>query len=129
MRRDRLRINRAEGLREIKNDLRQMLREHRTQALLELERVAYDIEQGAIARVPVDTHALQRSIQVTVSHSSRYPGVIATAEAHNIHTGYDYAFIQEVNEEYNHPNGGQAHYLEEPFREAVDEFYQRMGWS
>lgn len=128
-RRDRLKINQAVGLREIKTDLRQVLREHRTLALLELERTAYDIEQGAIARVPVDTHRLQRSIQVTVSRSSRYPGIIATAEAHNVRTGYDYALIQEVNEEYEHPNGGQAHYLEEPYREAVEEFFQRMGWS
>lgn len=129
MRRDRLKINRAIGLREIKEDLRQMLREHKTLALQDLESVADQIYEGAQARVPVASGELQASIQVAVSRSSRYPGIIATAEAHNPRTGYDYALIQEVNEEYEHPNGGQAHYLEEPFREAVDEFYERRGWK
>ena len=140
MRRDRLKINRAIGLREIKEDLRYMLKQHRTRALAELEDVADKIYNEAYAKVPVsiETYAskmsghesgqLQDSIQVDVSRSPRYPGIIATAEAHNERTGYDYALIQEVNEEYVHPNGGQAHYLEEPFRNAVTEFYIRMGW-
>lgn len=128
MRKDRLRINRVIGLREIKNDLRQMLKEHRTLALRELEETADYIWQEAYARVPVRTGELQDSIQVDISRSPRYPGIIATAEAHNTKTGYDYARIQEENEEYEHPNGGQAHYLEEPFREGVEDFYRRMGW-
>jgi hypothetical protein len=106
-----------------------MLKEHHTLALSELQDVAQQIYEEAQAKVPVDTGQLQASIQVTVSRSSRYPGIIATAEAHNVRTGYDYAFIQEVNEDYKHPNGGQAHYLEEPFEQAVDEFYTRMGWK
>lgn len=141
MRRDRLKINRAIGLREIKEDLRAMLREHRTLALTQLEDAADKIYVEAYAKVPVsvETYAtrkagiepgqLRDSIQVDVSRSSRYPGIIVTAEAHNINTGYDYALIQEVNEEYYHPNGGQAHFLEDPFRAAVDEFYRRMGWK
>lgn len=141
MRRDRLKINRAIGLREIKDDLRQMLRQHRTLALKELEITADRIYVEAYAKVPVleDTYAnrkkglisgqLQDSIQVDISRNPRYPGIIATAEAHNPNTGYDYALIQEVNEDYYHPGGGQAHYLEEPFRDAVTEFYIRMGWK
>lgn len=129
MSRRALKINRAIGLREIKEDLRQMLREHKTLAIVQLEEVANDIYAGAHSKVPVASGELQDSIQVRISRSPRYPGIIATAEAHNPRTGYDYAFIQEVNEDYQHPNGGQAHYLEEPFREAVEEFYKRMGWS
>lgn len=125
----RLKINRVVGLREVKNDLRRMLREHRTLALNELEGIASEIYAEAFAKVPVASGELQDSISVTVSRSPRYPGIIVTAEAHNPRTNYDYAFIQEVNEEYQHPNGGQAHYLEEPFRNAVDEFYKRMGWK
>ena len=140
MRRDRLKINRAIGLRDIKDDLRQMLREHRTLALAQLDIVADQIYVEAYAKVPVseETYAskhagivpgqLQDSIQVDVSRSPRYPGIVATAEALNVRTGYDYALIQEVNEAYHHSEGRQAHYLEEPFRKAVDEFYKRMGW-
>lgn len=128
MRRDRLKINRAVGLKEIKEDLRQMLREHRTLAYKVLDEITNQLYIDAFSKVPVDSGELQDSIQVDVSRNPRYPGIIVSAEAHNFYTGYDYALIQEVNEEYNHPNGGQAHYLEEPFRDAVEEFYKRMGW-
>ena len=141
MRRVRLKINRATGLREIKNDLRQMLKEPHTLALSQLEIAANQMYVESFALVPVseETYAtrhagitpgqLQDSIQVDVSRNPRYPGIIATAEAHNVKTGYDYALIQEVNEEYHHSEGRQAHYLEEPFRKAVDDFYRKMGWK
>lgn len=128
MRRDRLKINNVIGLREIKADLRAMLREHHTLAAAELEKAADQIYQEAFSLVPVDTGELQDSIQVDVSRNPRYPGILVTAEAHNPRTGYDYAYIQEVNDFYEHPNGGQAHFLEEPYRKAVNEFFERMGW-
>lgn len=129
MRRDRLKINQAKGLREIKEDLRQALKDHHKRLSEELEQAADYIYSGAFERVPVRTGELQDSIQVDVSYSPRYPGIIATATAKNVKTGYDYALIQEVNEAYRHDNGGQAHYLEEPFREAVEKFYEEMGWK
>lgn len=127
MRPDRLKINKAIGLKQIKEDLRNMLKTHHTMALQALEETADYIYQEAFAKVPVKTGELQDSIWVDISRSPRYPGIIATAEAHNSKTGYDYAFIQEVNEDYHH-DVGQAHYLEEPFREAVDAFFKKMGW-
>ena len=129
MRRDRLKINRAVGLKEIKDDLRQQLKEHHKRTSQELEDAADYIYSKAISLVPVDTGELQDSIQVDISLSPRYPGIIAIATAKNIYTGYDYALIQEVNEDYNHPHGGQAHYIEQPFREAVEKFYKEMGWK
>ena len=127
MRRSRLKINRAEGLKEIKEDLRQQLKMHRSLMVDAMESVADSIYEKAFARVPVKTGELQDSIYVDVSRSPRYPGVIATASAINPKTGYDYALIQEVNEDYHHEIG-QAHYLESSFREAVDEFYRKEGW-
>ena len=129
MRRDRLKINKAVGLKEIKEDLRRELKEHHKRTNEALENAADYIYSESTARVPVLTGELQDSIQVDVSLSPRYPGIIATATALNPKTGYDYALIQEVNEDYEHVNGGQAHYLEEPFREAVEEFYEEMGWK
>lgn len=129
MRRSRLVINRAEGLREIKEDLRQALKDHHKRVNEELENAADYIYTEAFDRVPVLTGELQDSIRVDISMSPRYPGIIATATAKNVKTGYDYALIQEVNEDYEHPQGGQAHYLEEPFREAVEQFYEEMGWK
>lgn len=129
MRRDRLKINQAIGLKEIKEDLRQQLRDHHKRTTQELEDAADYIYSTSTALVPIDTGELQDSIQVDISMSPRYPGIIATASARNIYTGYDYAFIQEVNEDYKHLSGGQAHYLEQPFREAVEKFYKEMGWK
>lgn len=129
MRRDRLKINRATGLREIKEDLRAQLREHHTLAARTMQLGADYIYTRSRAIVPLETGALRDSILVTVSRNPRYPGIIATAEAHNPRTGYDYAMIQEVNEEYKHDEGRQAHYLEEPFRDAVEIMYERLGWT
>ena len=129
MRRDRLKINQAIGLKEIKEDLRQQLRDHHKRTNQELEQAADYIYTEAFAKVPLRTGELQDSIFVDISLSPRYPGIIATATALNPKTGYDYAFIQEVNEQYNHDEGRQAHYLEQPFREAVETFYKEMGWK
>lgn len=129
MRRDRLKINQSTGLREIRQDLRNMLKEHRTLALHELQNTAEDMYVESIAKVPVETGRLMDSIEITVSKSPRYPGIVATATARNPRTDYDYAFLQEVNTDYRHPNGGQAHFLEEPFRKEVQKFFERMGWQ
>lgn len=129
MRRDRLRINKARGLKEVKEDLRQMLRDHHVRSNAALTRTADYIWGTAESLVPVKSGELRSSIEVTVSYSPRYPGIIATATARNPKTGYDYAWIQEVDEYYKHPNGGQAHYLEQSFRQGVKYFYKEMGWS
>lgn len=129
MRRDRLKINKATGLKEIKEDLRATLREQRTLALKQLEVAADELYTESRDIVPVDTGRLRDSIIVDVSRSPRYPGIIATAEAHNPRTGYDYALIQEVNEAYRHDPGQQAHYLEQPFRKVVEKFFKEMDWK
>lgn len=126
---DRLSINRYDiGLKAIKEDLRSMLRTHHTLAADDLQEVATRIYDKATALVPVESGELQASIFVDVSYSPRYPGLIVGASAINPRTGYDYALIQEVNEEYKHVNGGQAHFLEQPFREEVEKFFRRKGW-
>lgn len=129
MRRDRLKINKVIGLKEIKEDLRQQLKSHHKRTNQALENAADYIYSESTSLVPIDTGELQDSIQVDTSLSPRYPGIIAIASARNIYTNYDYAFIQEVNEEYLHTAGRQAHYLEQPFREAVEQFYKEMGWK
>lgn len=129
MRRDRLRINKATGLKQIKEDLRATLKEHHLRKHAALEDAADYIYIKSTEIVPLETGELQDSIQVDVSYSPRYPGIIVTATALNPKTGYDYAYIQEVEETYHHAPGRQAHYLEEPFREAVQRFYKEMGWK
>lgn len=66
----------------------------------DLQDLAEDIESNAKLLVPLDTGALRDSIMVRVSRSNRWPGIIAHASATMY--GYDYALIQEENEEYSH---------------------------
>lgn len=71
--------------------------------------------------VPLLTGKLQKSINVRVSRSNRYPGLMANASAKS--KGFDYALIQEENEEFSHEGVRQAHYLSEPFYKIIDEFF------
>lgn len=126
IRRDRFRINWSEGLSELKDDLRQMLRERHTLGGQALEIAADDLYQNAIMLVPLHGGLLADSIDVSVSRSGRYPGIIATASAWNRKGTFDYALIQHENEDYEHLPGRQAHYLSEPFEEAVKQYTEMM---
>ena len=110
MRRDRLMINKVVGIRQIREELRNVLKQERTLALEVLEDVADEVYAEAQALVPYYTWNLQSSIQVDVSHSPRYPGLLISASAINTRTGFDYAIMQEVREDYKHMPGRQAHY-------------------
>lgn len=91
--------------------------------LEDLETMADQIVEDAKALVPVDTGKLKASIQARVSKSPRYPGLIVSASAKK--KGFDYALIQEENEEFSHAIG-QAHYLSQPFYNALDNYYFRF---
>lgn len=43
--------------------------------------------------------------------------------------GYDYAIIQHENLNFNHPRGGQAKYLEQPFKEETDRMIEIIATS
>ena len=90
--------------------------------LEDLEAAADWIQEDAQAIVPVDKGRLRDSINVRVSRSARYPGIIASASAKS-NRGFDYALIQEENENFSHEEPGQAHYLSQPFYQILDDFY------
>ena len=92
-----------------------------TQILLE---EAPRIEETAKVRTPEKTGKLKESVKVRVSRDKRRPGLYAQASAFN--RGYDYALIQHENLSYNHPNGGQAKFLESAFVEGVERIERRI---
>ena len=92
-----------------------------TQILLE---EAPRIEETAKVRTPEKTGKLKESVKVRVSRDKRRPGLYAQASARN--RGYDYALIQHENLSYNHPNGGQAKFLESAFVEGVERIERRI---
>lgn len=90
----------------------------------DLEEIAEGIVYDAKAIAPVLTGKLRDSISARVSRSNRYPGLIvsATAKAKYVRS-FDYALIQEENEEFSHEPPGQAHFLSEPFFAWLDDYY------
>lgn len=102
----------------VREDLKEIMKEHYDM----LEQTAEDIQGDAEMLVPKDTGELAASIEVRVSKSPRYPGIIAHASAKD--KGFDYAVVQEENEEFSHEDDESAHYLGGPFALHVSEFYE-----
>lgn len=100
----------------VKKDYKEIWKYH----LEDLEKLADEIVEEAITLVPVDTGKLRDSIQARVSKSPRWPGIIVSASAK--YRGFDYALIQEENEDFSH-EVGQAHYLSEAFFVSIDNWY------
>lgn len=106
----------------VKKDFKELWKNH----LDELETMAEWIEADAKELVPVGkTGKLRDSITCRVSRSNRYPGLIASASARG-KTSFDYALIQEENDEFAHEIG-QAHYLGDAFYSVLEYFYGEHG--
>ena len=83
------------------------------------------IEAEAKLETPVDTGDLRNSVRAEVTRKARTRSSL-TLSASSVHNGYDYAKIQHDNESYNHPRGGKAHYLRDPFVRGVERIESRM---
>lgn len=101
----------------VKADYKTIWKEH----IDDLEAIADWIVDDAMELVPLNKGKLQASIHARVSKSPRYPGLIVSASAKK--KGFDYALIQEENEEFSHEGVRQAHYLSEPFYNLLDQYY------
>lgn len=112
------------GLYEASKHLTKFLRTVETVPTNILLEEAPRIEETAKIRTPEKTGKLKGSVKVRVSRDKRRPGLYAQASARN--RGYDYALIQHENLSYNHPNGGQAKFLESAFVEGVERIERRI---
>ena len=112
------------GLSEASKHLTKFLRTVETVPTQILLEEAPRIEETAKVRTPEKTGKLKESVKVRVSRDKRRPGLYAQASAFN--RGYDYALIQQENLSYNHPNGGQAKFLESAVVEGVERIERRI---
>ena len=112
------------GLSEASKHLTKFLRTVETVPTNILLEEAPRIEETAKIRTPEKTGKLKESVKVRVSRDKRRLGLYAQASAFN--RGYDYALIQHENLSYNHPNGGQAKFLESAFVEGVERIERRI---
>lgn len=92
------------------------------QVLEEESRVLYG---QILAEVPVSTGKLEESVSVSVSsnRSGDVVGLTATASALSPR-GYNYAGIQHENEFFEHTKG-KAHYISDPFNDAIKRIKQK----
>ena len=120
-------------VRQLEDMVRAQYKDIWRQHIEELEEIAEYIEEDAHTLVPIDTGKLNASINVYVTKSRRYPGIIASAYANsggkpgpNGYKGYDYALIQEENEDYSHEDDRSAHYLGGPFAKHISELFESI---
>lgn len=84
-----------------------------------VEDVALDLQNKAVSLAPIDTGDLRRSGYTTFEQTA--DGYIG-----EIGFGTDYALAQHENLEYRHPRGGQAKYLEQPFKENLSRYVRHI---
>ena len=115
---------RVEGLKQARDKLGRFARGVDEKPLRILLEEAPRIEAEAKLETPVESGDLRNSVTVSVSQSGRKASL--TASALSIHRGYDYSNIQHENETFNHPNGGKAHFIRDPFNRGVERIKRRI---
>ena len=109
-------IIKIEGLDELQKILKKMPKEAEKAAMFQLEKVGVDLQSKAQLLAPVDMGDLRGSAFTEVI------GMEATV-------GFTepYALRQHEEVGYRHPKGGQAKYLEEPFKENLSQYVDSIG--
>lgn len=111
---------RIDGDEELSKLLQNLPDEAKDAAKAELKRVTTDLKSNAVELAPVDQGDLRGSAFDEVGESGgSLEGVVA----------FDTPYATRQHEElsYNHPKGGQAKYLEQPFKQNVAKYIKRIG--
>lgn len=87
------------------------------------EEVARIVAEARL-EVPVDSGDLRDSIKGEVTGSPLHKTMQITASS--VHRGYDYAGKQHDDLSLNHPNGGKAYFISDPFFRGVDRVSERL---
>lgn len=88
----------------------------RQAAISALRVCAADLQGKSAQQAPIDTGDLRANCSVSPLHQ-------ADSQV-SLTVGYDlpYAIVQHEHLEFNHPKGGKAKYLEDPFRENAGKY-------
>lgn len=117
-------IANLEGIVDAKNDLEDYLAWVGKNLDKEVDKLAENIYISALKIVPYDEGRLSAGIYSRRSRSKRKRGIVVGAKA--MHKGYNYAVIQHENEEYFHDYPREAKFIEKPFDDELEKFYERM---
>lgn len=118
-------------IQEIKNaqqELKEFIKTLSSKPLEILSEEATRIQSEIHLETPVDTGKLQRSGYCLVIGSGKAGRITLTAgaTAKSKSGSYDYAEIQHEATRYNHPNGGKAYYVRDPFNRGVSRIILRL---
>jgi hypothetical protein len=109
-----------EGLPELQQALQRLAQQAQQALVLALDAEANRILEASQPLVPLDTGDLVRS-----------GTVITNTEGSEVRYGnfgaVPYALVQHEETSYNHPRGGEHHYLSKPFLEATGDMAQRLA--
>ena len=131
-------------VRTLKYNIRNAGQKKRKAGMKATERVAKKLLKLSQKLVPVDTGNLkesgrvEKSDQGILSYSVVYSATVrdrhenygkpkSLANVADPDFNYAYAIHEDVPRVYNHPNGGQSKYLEQPYRENKDKFLAEIG--
>jgi len=102
-------------------DIAKIMQPIRSNLQTELEAIAEDLINYSQSEVPVDTGDLRNDCQVLYQASG--------SQTESIAVGYKempYAHKQHEDFTLNHPNGGKAKFLEDPYTEHKEDFEKRL---
>lgn len=83
---------------------------------------AADLQHRSVNRAPIDTGKLRESCVVDDSEIGQQ--IIKVGYTSEVD---DYSVVQHERLDFNHPRGGEAKYLENPFNENVQQYIDRIS--
>lgn len=107
----------VEGLAQVESAFNSRLKEIEGYTRQALISIAMDLKTKSIQLAPLDTGALRASAYVDPIQ----PMLVKMG------FNQEYATIQHEELGYNHPKGGQAKYLEQPFKENFETYINFIG--
>lgn len=80
-----------------------------------------DLQSKSVDRAPIDTGKLRENCVVDESEIGQHIVKIGYSPEVN-----DYSVVQHERLDFNHPNGGEAKYLENPFNENAQQYIEKI---
>lgn len=106
----------VEGLEELNRKLNQIPKKAKDEVTKELMDIIFDLQGESQRRAPLDTGALRGS---AFAEMNGLEGTVGFEEI--------YALYQHEGVDFNHPKGGEAKFLENPFKEKMKKYIKAIG--
>jgi hypothetical protein len=122
------------GFDRLKNAIAEAERRNPKVTAQKVTAIALDLAGRSARQAPVDTGDLRSNCKAVINSSEvfadqKVTGSAAPAEKVEAVVGYSlpYALRQHEELDYNHPKGGKAKFLEEPFLEKEQDYIALLG--